>query len=354
MISDGVPVGAIDGHWGEAMGRLGLELVAAESVVATALAIALLAWLAPILGLVDSPGPRHSHEKPTPRIGGLAIALAFALVLLIGSPTRGALGAGTDVSARVLPGFFAMTLLGALDDRLRDRFHWVPKLALQVAIAAWFAWPLGFSWGCAVAGFLVIAVNAMNWLDHANLLLGLAAIPGAAALPPFHAAAIVGALAVFLAANLRGIAFAGDAGSHGLGFLIAASAIASAQVGDPLAGVGLAAVLLALPLMDFGVVIGIRIGRGIRPWKSTADHLRHRGNRRSAGVGRLCLAGVVLWGLGGGALLFAESRDIGGLRFSDAANFLGILAAVLVMIGSPPFRPRVPRSDPHQSPQPPG
>jgi UDP-N-acetylmuramyl pentapeptide phosphotransferase/UDP-N-acetylglucosamine-1-phosphate transferase len=327
---------------------------AAAAFLATTVAVLILMRLAAPMRLVDVPDGRHAHERPTPRIGGLALAWGLILVFIaanLGLDVSSETGVSAAEPRRETWGAAAMLALGVADDALRDRFRWYWKLAGQIAVCAWYALPWGWPEGLAIAGFLVIAVNAMNWFDHANILLAAAAIPGACILPGHEAGLLVGGLAALLLFNARGRVFAGDGGSHGLGFWIASSAIV-ARGPYPAHGLGLAAIVLSLPLFDFVAVIATRARKGIRPWIATHDHLADRLSRRSPGLRSLAPVGALAWGLlGGGAILALRGHDV---PFDSSAAGLVGLAAVLVFLGSPPFRPRAPASIAHQASKPPG
>src|SRR5215217_4943710 len=93
----------------------------------TAASTPLAAALARRVGAVDKPKERGLHDRPMPRLGGLAI---FAGVLV-----AAALFVPATVETRgVLAGAAAATLLGALDDALE--LPAAPKLAGQALSAA--------------------------------------------------------------------------------------------------------------------------------------------------------------------------------------------------------------------------
>ena len=60
-------------------------------IIAIGVVATILSWLAtfplrrwaPRLGLVDIPNERSSHEKPTPKGGGLGIVLALSISLTV-------------------------------------------------------------------------------------------------------------------------------------------------------------------------------------------------------------------------------------------------------------------------------
>ena len=206
--------------------------------------VAVAARLAPRLRLVDQPEARKSHARAVPRSGGLGLALA----VLVGAIAGIAPGGDADQArAWGLPalGFLA---LGWADDRFGLRAR--TKLLGQVALAA-LAVVLGLNWdGDGLGPFpalrfgalsplmtvlwIVAVVTVVNFLDGIDLLTAsttgvvLAVAAGAGAGPNGGAVYAAGAGAV-LGFSFWNVGparvFIGDAGTHLLGFLVAATAL---------------------------------------------------------------------------------------------------------------------------------
>jgi UDP-GlcNAc:undecaprenyl-phosphate GlcNAc-1-phosphate transferase len=247
---------------------------AALSLVATALAIR----LALRIGAVDQPGLRKVHAVPIPRIGGLAVFLAFAGALGAAAALDGGIrrAIGRDLP-QVLGLLGAATFVlgvGLVDDvRGLGARH---KLAAEVAAAAtlcalgvriqslaaeglfriefgWMSCPLTILWIVGITN----AVNLIDGLD--GLAAGICAIACAAVAvfavwmrQPVMALlmlALLGGLTGFLVYNFNPAkVFLGDCGSLFLGFLLgAASVLSSTKTAT--------AVALALPLLAMGVPI---------------------------------------------------------------------------------------------------
>ena len=223
--------------------------VAAAAAISATLC-GLIAWAGPVDAPQTGSQARSSHRRPTPTSGGLAI--------LAGASAGGwlaAAGGGFDPFARQVASALAFAgalgLLGALDD-VYD-FGARPKLLAQAVLALAFAvfvarvqalpiaggldLPLGPVFGViGTALWIVVAVNAMNFMDGANgVAAGAAAVAlGALGLAALLAGALsLGAVALagagaslgFLPWNLGGRLFQGDAGSLFAGFLFAALAV---------------------------------------------------------------------------------------------------------------------------------
>jgi len=58
--------------------------VLVAALVLSAALVPAAGWLARRFGVIDDPGPRKVHEKPTPRIGGVAVWATFTAVVLAG------------------------------------------------------------------------------------------------------------------------------------------------------------------------------------------------------------------------------------------------------------------------------
>jgi len=259
----------------------------------TALTLTPLTWrLARATGYVDHPDPHRAHSNPTPLLGGVAIALTLVLAPAL------ARVAGVSVVAAPSMGLVAGALialaLGLIDDKrpLGPR----GKLLGQIAAGACLIW-----WGTevpalrenpflglvALLGVLTL-LNAINFLDNMDGILG-ALIPvtagGYVALALIHGAPVeltlawglIGACAGFLVYNAPPARiFLGDAGSHLLGFALAALALQSLQESLTWPHVASVLVILAYPLFDVIFVVWDRL-LGRRPiYVGSIDHTTHR------------------------------------------------------------------------------
>jgi UDP-GlcNAc:undecaprenyl-phosphate GlcNAc-1-phosphate transferase len=184
--------------------------------------------------LYDSVGPLKIHSQPIPRLGGVAIALAFAAGLIF---------AGHLSPALVWPFFAALVLIwtAGLAD---DIWHLSPILRLiaQIggAILLWCGgWRLpwlkpGLANLAAVCFLTVLFINCFNFLDGADgLCAGVTGIIAAAylvlpgitlsVLASTVAWSLLGVSIGFLVFNFppRASIFMGDSGSTVLGFGVA-------------------------------------------------------------------------------------------------------------------------------------
>jgi UDP-GlcNAc:undecaprenyl-phosphate GlcNAc-1-phosphate transferase len=250
--------------------------------VASWLLTALLIRWAPRLGLVDHPGERKVHTRPTPRGGGLAIYLALVLTTALLSP-------GPHTWLLLGVGFF-VALLGLADDW--RPLAWRLRLAVQsvVALAAVLLWsgPVGWPLRLLGAFWIVAMLNALNMLDNMDALSGgvawIAAGFFAVALWPRADEAamfylmLMAALSGFLWFNRPPARiFLGDAGSTFLGFALGLGSLNLGldSVPEPWPW-AVPLCILAVPCYDMTSVICLRLRQRRSPFHGDKQHLSHR------------------------------------------------------------------------------
>jgi len=320
------------------------------SLIAIFVASAALTWLmrrfALRYGIVDVPNQRSSHDEPTPRGGGMAIALVTTAVLAW-LCWRGAL---SDVQFYVLgAGGMGIALLGFLDDWRSLSTHQRLGVHLIVAVGAAVLLgglpPLRFGEHSVTLGWfghvvctlgIVWMLNLFNFMDGID---GLAASEGAFV-------GIAGAMILGNAAGLTlGIAcagfliwnwpparvFMGDAGSGYLGFCIAGLAIIAGHENPVAMPVFL--ILSAVFVVDATVTFVRRIARNERYDVGHRTHgyqrlARHWGSHRAVTLSVL-LVNVVL-------LLPAATWAARNPARAAAAAFgvVCLLFVVAVLVGS--------------------
>jgi UDP-GlcNAc:undecaprenyl-phosphate/decaprenyl-phosphate GlcNAc-1-phosphate transferase len=294
---------------GAALGHLPLVLLAgAAAALASFLLTPFAIRFAPRLGTIDDPTEaRRVHERPIPRSGGLAVALAVVGVGTLGiaaaqflayAPPLGA------VRAQHVVGLFGGVALGAvlgyLDDRYQLRARWqFGGQLLLVGIAIFsgvlitdmvnplggdqlrFAGPLAM----AVTALWVIGmINSVNFIDGLDGLLTGVAIIGAITLgavsllsPPIQpvvallCALLAGALLGFLPYNFHPARiFLGTAGVFAIGYSLAVlSVIGSAKV-------AVALLVLGVPIIDTFWIIIRRLSERRSPFSADRGHFHHR------------------------------------------------------------------------------
>jgi UDP-N-acetylmuramyl pentapeptide phosphotransferase/UDP-N-acetylglucosamine-1-phosphate transferase len=275
-------------------------MAAAAGGVLAAIAVVLLLRAGPRLPHA-APNERSLHNRPVPRVGGLALWAGFLPVaLLVGPDLPGGL-------AGWLPPWLALFAVSLVDDA-----RGVPvglRLGLHVAAALWAAAFLLRMPGLALPGVtpgpgygvmlaciaLVIAwvANLYNFMDGSDglagamTLIGFAALAGGAADDaPLRCAALAlaGASVPFLAVNRPPARlFLGDVGAVPIGFVAALFGIGGVLRGDWPAWFP---VLVFLPfLADATVTLASRSLRGERIWQAHRSHYYQRFHQLGAGHG---------------------------------------------------------------------
>jgi Fuc2NAc and GlcNAc transferase len=252
-------------------------------------------------GVLDLPGSRSSHSRPTPRGGGLAIVITFltaiAVMAVLGSMPR-------SLASALFVGGLVVGIIGLVDD-VRSTPVLV-RLTVQFAAFVWCVWLLGplppLQVGAAahdlgIAGsviaviFLVWFLNLYNFMDGIDGIAGVEAIsvmtfaavllasaPGDS--PP-AAALLVGAVSVlgFLAWNWPPAKiFMGDSGSGFLGFCL--GAIAWETIVERRLSCWVWLILLGAFIVDATVTLVRRWARGARLTHAHRSHAYQRLSRR--------------------------------------------------------------------------
>jgi len=264
------------------------------AAVVTVVLIPVLERRALALRVMDEPGGRKLHERPVPRVGGIAMAIGAALPLLLWMPLEPPLAA-------LLAAALVVLCFGVVDDRvsLRPSVKFLGQ-CIGVAIAmtaggvliesttlqerhelpALVAWPLTFF-------FLVGTTNAINLADGLDGLAGgttflcIAAVAALSVsvdpLVTVVALALLGSLLGFLRFNsYPARVFMGDGGSQLLGFLAGVLAIRLTQAEASPYSAALPLLLLGLPIIDTLTVMALRIREGRSPFAADRKHLHHR------------------------------------------------------------------------------
>ena len=270
-------------------------------------------------GVTDGPdGGRKHQDRPIPRMGGLAVAAAFSIVLLVAAWATGDAQSVVLLAGVLLPAL-AVAGLGFLDDLLALG-PWIRLLGVGVlAVVVWWTGTRvevtdssAFNLALTVV-WIVGITNAMNLLDNSDGLAAstaAAASLGTAAVALIYGQYLVGALSLALAGAALGFlwhnwypatVYLGDAGAYFLGFLLAVVTLRLRPIEIDLTWSALIAVLLLLlPIADTTFVVMRRLLERRHPFTPGRDHLAHvlmdRGLsvRQSVGALQLIMATGVL------------------------------------------------------------
>ncbi len=278
--------------------KLVLALVVA--CVASFFSTPMVKSLAYKVGAIDVPKDnRRMHKTPIPRLGGLAIFLAFLLAtLLFAEISREVRG--------ILLGAVLIVILGVLDDSMALRA--LPKFLVQIAAAivvvahgcsiqflsnpnvfsdylyldlGWLSGPLTVLW-------IVAITNAVNFIDGLDgLAAGVSAISTATLLvialmlSEFNVAIILAALLGgclgFLPYNMNPAKiFMGDTGATFLGFILACLSVQGLFKFYAIISFAVPFLILGVPIFDICFAVLRRVIHGQNPMKADRGHVHHR------------------------------------------------------------------------------
>ncbi len=271
------------------------------------------------LGVMDAPGPRKVHAEATPRMGGLAVCLSFAGVVLAGylavpllqrlpviethfGPALALLLEAYRVERKLLAllvGGALVFAVGLADDILGSRFPVGVKAAGQIVAALVVLAAdvrtsfLPFDWMNTVVTllWLVGVTNAFNLLDNMDgLCAGVALVASAVLLLnawllgeffiSLILVAFMGSLLGFLIYNWNPASiFLGDCGSLFIGYVMASLTLLERYVSHASSTyfpVLMPVLVLAMPLLDTATVVVIRVREGRPIYVGDSRHISHR------------------------------------------------------------------------------
>lgn len=259
--------------------------------------------------MLDLPGERSSHQRPTPRGGGIALVLVFLATL----PALAAAGlVPLALTGTLLLGGGAVALIGFLDDH-----HDVPathRLGVHAGAAVlalvWIGLPEGLPWPIAwlaaplAALGLVWLINLYNFMDGLDGLAGGELVSVSAgmalllALQGHGGTALL--LAVLAAAGLGFLRwnwppariFMGDVGSGFLGYCLGVIALSSLRQGEATLWPWLIAG--AVFIVDASLTLARRMLSGAAWTQAHRSHAYQRAARRLGSHRPVTLAVLII------------------------------------------------------------
>lgn len=243
-------------------------------------------------GLVDAPGGRKLHALPVPRIGGIPLAIAYLVAMLVLPSEQ------MEFAGRFLPGAALILITGLLDDLFTLKP--LEKLVGQIlAAGAAFASglrldslagheiPLGLQLPLTLA-WLLVTTNALNLIDGLDGLcagvglLSAGGLFGAALLLGDESLAmatlpLVAALAGFLLFNFNPASvFLGDCGALLIGFLLGCFGLAWCQKTATILSVSVPLLAVGVPLADLTLSIVRRLAARRPIFAADRGHIHHQ------------------------------------------------------------------------------
>ena len=257
--------------------------------------------LAILIGAIDVPrDDRRVHKKPIPRMGGLAIFIAFATATMcfypyLGSAYFGFLGGGAVIVAG-----------GILDDKFNlrplQKFSF-QLVAAGIAVASgvridvlnnilvfstkeylslgWLSIPITMGW-------IILLINAVNLIDGLDgLAAGVASISSLTLLiiavllndapSAILTAALTGACLGFLPYNFNPARiFMGETGAAFVGYVLACSSVMGLFKMYAVVSVAVPLIILGLPIFEIIFSAARRILKGQSPVHADKKHIHHR------------------------------------------------------------------------------
>lgn len=291
---------------------------------------------------------RHIHQRPTPRLGGIAIYLAFVCTLMV-VPLL-----GTTISQRFLeslPQLIALMapatlifLFGIYDD-FRGASATL-KLTVQILATALIyflgfrissislpfggAWDLPLWLGFPLTALWIVGVtNAFNLIDGIDGLAAGASVFALLSILFFSiaqgnpeisiiAVVLVGAVIGFLRYNFNpATIFLGDSGALFLGFMAAALSLAGSQKGSTIVAIAIPLVSFGLPVTEAGLSLARRFLGGQPLFQGDRGHIHHMLLRRGLNQRQ---AVILLYGICAlcslfGLMLLNPQRNLAALIF---------------------------------------
>lgn len=305
------------------------------------------------VNIADVPNARSSHKNPTPKSGGVAIAIAF-LIGLIGlffmqDNATGVFAISTGRFALYLA-LTAMIVVVALADDIWEALPF-SKLLAQLAAAIFFAvfiaridfvfipgvgeFDLGALGYLLTVVWIVFFMNAFNFMDGINGIAAVAALLAGTflALISFIVGAyfvtlcsfcIVLSVPGFLVHNFpNGRIFMGDTGSQFIGFVFASLAVFGTSLDDGQLSIYVVPVLFLPFIFDVVITLIYRTLRRQNIMRAHREHLYQVGTKLGFTHSHVTLVyGFLFLICGVGAV---------NLQFASPAGRLIIIAGLLII-----------------------
>jgi UDP-GlcNAc:undecaprenyl-phosphate/decaprenyl-phosphate GlcNAc-1-phosphate transferase len=259
-------------------------------------------------GWVAGPGlERHLHKRPLPRMGGVAIFLAFLLSIGIAGLVswwnpRLSFGFSSKAMLTILVPGFLIFLLGLYDD-LHPVGPYFKVLVQVLAGAVLFAGGLRildlpvlfsgyhFSWFVSLPLTILWVLgitNAFNLIDgldglaagsalFSTLVVFVVALSSHSSFVSVMTLVLAGAVLGFLRYNFNpATIFLGDCGSLFVGFMLSALALQGMQKSPTVVAVAIPVVSFGLPILETALSVVRRFISGRPVFTGDREHIHHK------------------------------------------------------------------------------
>lgn len=323
-----------------------LIIIVATYLISTLLMF-LCAKIAKHVGAIDYPNEeRRIHKKPTPRLGGIGIFVAFMLgYMIFGTPS-------TEMNAILICGFL-LVITGIIDDikPVPNRYKLIIQLIcafitvfygkfLLTEISAlglniifkWWSYPITIF-------FIVGAINCINFIDGMDGLSGgicsiyFATVGIIATVMVQHGGldvllsfVLLGATLGYLQHNFHPARiFMGDGGSMFLGYMVAVIALIGYK-NVTFSSIIVPLILLAIPIIDTLLAILRRIIKKESAMTPDKDHIHFQLYKYSKSIKKTVLFIYAI------DILFASVSILYVLGDNKLALYIYIFLLILVLI----------------------
>lgn len=307
------------------------------------------------VGAIDVPkDDRRMHQKPIPRLGGLAIFFGFMVSILLFVEI-------TPEMRSILLGAVMIVVLGVVDDimALPAMLKFVVQIAAAmipamsgVVIQAFsnpnifsdnLYWVLGWLSVPFTVLWIVAITNAVNLIDGLDGLAdGVSAISATTVLiialmaseiqVAIVMAALVGACVGFIPYNLNPAKmFMGDTGATFLGYILATMSIQGLFKFYAVISFAVPFLILGLPIFDTAFAFIRRVAHGQSPMHADRGHIHHRlidmGLSQKQAVATLYVISAIL---GLSAVVLTTGGEQKAMLLFAALCIVGVVAARVV------------------------
>ncbi len=247
---------------------------------------------------------RHIHQSPIPRLGGVAIYVAFVCVVALSMAISIEFSIDTHLVSKnvfwILGAATVVFLLGLYDDvysappAMKFLVQGLAAVMLYLGgfgifqaplsgapLMAWVSLPLTVVW-------VLWITNAFNLIDgidglaagsalFSTLAVFIVSLASGNAFVAILSLALAGAIIGFLRFNFNpATIFLGDSGSLFIGFMLSALALAGAQKSSTIVAVAIPVVSFGLPILETVISVLRRFLSGQPVFGADREHIHHK------------------------------------------------------------------------------